>query len=178
MNMFTRNSTTELAGLGLRPVTDLSTGIDTLRRRRAGRIVTESARLRCVSGRWWPHVGNLLQVHLDETSRRGAPDRCELFYHVPLTSPSFLTLSYVRSSNQTSLSTFYAATLVLDEIARIKGSSAIVCNVTNGRLSDRLMARWGWESHCEHMAGRHFIKRFYGDYPSIASPWLSRLAMA
>jgi hypothetical protein len=73
------------------------------------------------------------------------------------------------------LSTFYAATLVLDEIARLRDANAIVCNVTNVRISDRLMRRWGWEEHCQQWMGRHFIKRFYGHFPDIPSSWRERL---
>ena len=79
---------------------------------------------------------------------------------------------------RTALSTFYAATLILDEIARLRDTNAIVCNVTNLRISDRLMLRWGWEKHCQHWAGRHFIKRFYGRYPEISSTWRERLGLA
>jgi hypothetical protein len=67
---------------------------------------------------------------------------------------------------------------MLDEIARIKGAHAIVCHVTNGRISDRLLRRWGWEAHCLNWKGRHFIKRFYGRYADIPNHWRSRLMLA
>jgi hypothetical protein len=54
---------------------------------------------------------------------------------------------------------------VLDEIARIKRSDAIMAHVTTSSVSDRLMRRWGWEPHLESTGQRHFIKRFYGVYP-------------
>ncbi|GAB5402307.1 MAG: hypothetical protein Aurels2KO_05380 [Aureliella sp.] len=137
----------------------------------------QDGKLAVVRRRWWPYVGNLFQARWDQKFPSGDPDRCELFYHQPLSSRDFLTLSYVRSTKRTSLSTFYAATLLLDEVARLKGSLAIVCHVTNDRLSNRLLARWGWEQHCEQWSGRHFIKRFYGEYPEIAPPWRSRLTL-
>jgi hypothetical protein len=59
--------------------------------------------------------------------------------------------------------------LVLDEIARIKQTDAIVCDVRNARISDRLLRRWGWESHVPQSRRRHFIKRFYGEYPDTRS---------
>ncbi|HBE66664.1 MAG TPA: hypothetical protein DDW52_00815 [Planctomycetaceae bacterium] len=105
-------------------------------------------------------------------------DVCELYYHAPLACPRFLTLSYVRSGPKTSLSTFYAATLMLDEIARLKQTGAIVCNVSSDRLTDRLLARWGWDEHCESWTGRHFIKRLYGDYPRIPEVWRKRLRLS
>ena len=72
---------------------------------------------------------------------------------------------------------FYAATLVLDAIAELKHINAIVCHVTNERITDRLLHRWGWEEHCQDWPGRHFIKRFYGNYPTIKSVWRERLTL-
>jgi hypothetical protein len=57
----------------------------------------------------------------------------------------------------------------LDEIARIKGIDALVCEAWNLRLSDRLLRRCGWERHVLHSRRRHFIKRFYGRYPANSS---------
>ena len=50
--------------------------------------------------------------------------------------------------------------------ARIKRSDALLCDVASNRISDRLMRRWGWESHKPQRWHRNFIKRFYGQYPS------------
>lgn len=164
-----------VASLGIRPVRHVAKERDTLIKRRCGRIVTQAGRLRWVSGRWWPHLGNLMQVYWDTTIRNMQQDRCELFYHQAMGSSKFITLSYVHSGPRTSLSSLYAATLVLDEIARLKQAQAIVCNVTNDRISDRLFQRWGWTAHCPDWSGRHFIKRFYGQYPEIPSSWRLRL---
>ncbi len=163
-----------VAGLGLSPVRNIAREREVLARRRYGRIVTQAGKFHCVSGRWWPHIGNLMQVYWDIALRRTPENRCELFYHQPFGSPNFLTLSYVHSGAATSLSTFYLATLVLDEIARLKKTDAIVCNVTNDRLTDRLLSRWGWQSHMPDWPGRHFIKRFYGTYPEIPAIWRQR----
>lgn len=166
-----------VAGFGLAPVTNVSDYRELLRRRRAGRIVTQAGQLHAIYGRWWPHSGNLFQVQWDTMFRNVAGDRCELFYHVPSAASGFLTLSYVHSGPRTSLSTFYAATLLLDEIAQLKQSCAIVCHVTNARISDRLLTRWGWQAHCLQWKGRHFIKRLYGNYPTIAPQWRQRLTL-
>lgn len=166
-----------LSEFGSRSADNVALRSEELAQWRCGRIVTQQSKLLRVSRRWWPHIGNHLQVRLDAKFRGQGGDRCELFYHRPLGSPTFLTLSYIRSSRKTSLSTFYAATLLLDEIARLQNVNAIVCNVTNDRLSDRLLARWGWEPHCPQWSGRHFIKRFYGTYPTIKSPWRDRLTL-
>ncbi|MEZ6078739.1 MAG: hypothetical protein R3C56_24620 [Pirellulaceae bacterium] len=120
-----------LAGWGLSPVTDVAASVELLRVRRSGRIVTQAGRLQAVYGRWWPYTGNLLQAKWDALLRPVASDRCELFYHQAGAEGGFLTLSYVRSGKGTSPTTCYAASLVLDEIARLKQTSAMVCHVTN-----------------------------------------------
>ena len=55
---------------------------------------------------------------------------------------------------------------VLDQIAEIKHSDALLCEAFNQRISDRFLARMGWERHMESSSKRHFIKRFYGKYPA------------
>ncbi len=167
-----------LPGWGIAPVTDIASAEGLLRAHGAGRIVTRNGRLQAIYGRWWPYSANLLQVHCDMSFRHLPDDRCELYYHEPRSAAGFITLSYVRTGPRTSLATLYAATLVLDEIARIKHSNAIVCHVTNRRISDRLLNRWGWQAHCQHWRGRHFIKRLYGQYPAIPAQWRQRLSLA
>ncbi len=166
-----------IAGFGLQSVTNVALGRQLLAARRTGRIVVDQGTLQAIYGRWWPHTGNLMQVLWDMNFRGVQRDRCELFYHEPLSAPGFLTLSYVHSGPQTSLATFYSATLILDEIAKLKRSHAIVCQVTNDRISDRLLDRWGWQRHCPSWSGRHFIKRFYGEYPEISPHWRERLTL-
>ena len=81
--------------------------------------------------------------------------------------PSFLALVHVVSNADTSYPTIRQAATVLDEIARLKRTDAIVCHVANDRISDRLLRRWGWEQHAPQLRGRNFIKRFYGKYPLV-----------
>jgi hypothetical protein len=166
-----------LAGIGLAPVKRIGHEAKSLAARRAGQIVVQSGALVAVYGRWWPYLGNHLRAAWDQRFRQTEEDRCELFYHAAISSPQFLTLSYIHSGERTSVASVYAATLILDEIARLKRTLAIVCNVTNDRISDRALARWGWESHCHGWSGRHFIKRFYGEYPPISNSWRTRLTM-
>ena len=68
------------------------------------------------------------------------------------------------------LETFRRALTALDEIARIKRSDALLADVSNLRISDRLLARWGWVPHCPSRWHRHFIKRFYGSYEPAELP--------
>ncbi len=177
-----RSASERIAGLGLKVVTNIAAQHALIRQRSAGHIVVANGNLAAIYGRWWPYLGNHLRAAWDRHNRNSAykaavSDRCELFFHTPFSAPQFLTLSYIHSSGGTSIASVYAATLVLDEVARIKGASAIVTNVTNDKISDRLLARWGWKRHCLDWSGRHFIKRFYGKYPSVPLAWNHRLRM-
>jgi hypothetical protein len=169
------NAEFQIASLAIAPARCLCSEAKRIAGWRYGAIHTEGGRLSRVVGRWWPYQGNLLQTLWDIRMRPLQQDRCVLYYSQPLSCPTFLTLNYVRSGPQTSLSTLYAAALALDEIAKLKNSNAIVCNATNQRISDRLMERWGWQVHCLDWPGRHFIKRFYGQYPELTAHWRSRL---
>jgi hypothetical protein len=166
-----------VAEFGIRPIADIAASRKALAACRAGRIRTRQGRLEAVYGRWWPYCGSLLGVWWDARYLTQAADCCDLYFHVPLTAPGFLSLDYARSGRRASVTTSYAALLVLDEIARLKQSQAIVCHVTNERLTDRFMRRRGWEPHCPHWTGRHFIKRFYGSYPRLAPGWRRRLGL-
>lgn len=164
-----------VAELGIRPTHCLDQNVPRVALWRQGRIVTQAGRLIGVHGRWWPHWGSWAQVIWDLHTRHVGGDRCELFYYEAWNNPGYLTLSYIHSGAQTSLSTLYLATLALDEIARLRNSQAIVCHVTNDRITDRLLRRWGWQAHCPDWSGRHFIKRFYGVYPELRPYWRRRL---
>ncbi len=157
-------------------ITSLAGSEQLLERWRCGRIVTAEGRLKFVQRRWLGYRASLLRVGWEKLLRPSRHVECELFYHHGVLSADYLVLGYVRSHPRASLSSFYCATLVLDAVARIKGSHAIVTEVSNTRLSDRLMSRWGWERHCLNWSGRHFIKRFYGVYPEIPAAWLERIS--
>ena len=79
--------------------------------------------------------------------------------------PNYLALKYVVSHRETTLASFRGALRVLDEIARLKGVDALVCEASNPRISARLLRRWGWERHLPRSRRRHYIKRFYGQFP-------------
>jgi hypothetical protein len=94
-----------------------------------------------------------------------AGNACRLYYNEPRSAPGFLALSYLISSRTASVATVLRALGVLDEIARLKRSDAVVCDVSNLRISDRLLKRWGWSPLRASALHRPFIKRFYGTYP-------------
>jgi hypothetical protein len=92
-----------------------------------------------------------------------------LYYNQPRRMPNFLALRYVVSTTGTSYRTFRAALTALDRVAELKQIDAIVCDAGNVRLSERLMARLGWEPHKRQRWHRNYIRRFYGVYPTAAS---------
>ena len=150
-------------------VCDLQAGAAALRRRRYGVIEVATGRLERIRLRPFPKLISLPGVRLDEWLSHGrrSGDRCWVYYNQPRSSPSFLAVVHVVSTAGTSYRTLRLAASVLDEIARIKRSDAIVCHVANDRISDRLLTRWGWEPHAPRLRGRNFIKRFYGQYPAV-----------
>jgi hypothetical protein len=148
-------------------ITDLAEGADVLRRRHFGVIEVVEGRLRRIALRPFPKIISAPEILLfggwHHRHKRG--DRMLVFYNQPLRFPNFLALAYVVSSRETTRATANRAAAVLDEIARLKQSDALLCDVGNWRISTRLMARWGWEPHCPTRWHRHYIKRFYGAYP-------------
>lgn len=143
---------------------------DVLRRRRYGVIESRNGRLVHVQLKPWPKLGSLLEAHWIRSmkSKRHAPDVCRLFYSQPMGHRNFLALSYFESSLKTTWETVGVALKTLDQIACLKQSDAILAEVTNRHISDRALNRMGWERHLEHKRKRHWIKRFYGEYPVAA----------
>ena len=153
-------------------VTDLEQQTDRVRARRYGLVEIVDGRFVCLRLRPLPKLISLPEIipvgrryHL-----RGPADRCLFFYNQPRQFPNFLAVKYVVSTQATSLATICQAMAVLDAIAQIKQTDALLCDVANSRISDRLMHRWGWEPHRPQRWHRNFIKRFYGEYPQTALP--------
>lgn len=107
----------------------------------------------------------MAQVWWQAKYGRNDDEFCWIDYHQPFGMPTFLTLDYIRSGTKAGYRSFLGATNVLNEIARIRGASAIVAHVSNGNISDRLLSRLGWERHLKQWSGRHWIRRFYDGYP-------------
>ena len=149
-------------------VTDLAAGADLLRRRRYGVIEVVDGRFRRVVLRPFPKIVSAPDAAiLGRWRHRHRPgDRVRLFYNQPWRFSNFLVLKYVESARDSSMGIACAALAVLDEIARLKRSDALLCDVSNGRITSRLLGRYGWEPHCPSWFHRHYIKRFYGVYHS------------
>ena len=68
-------------------------------------------------------------------------DRLLLYYNQPWRFPNFLALAYALSARETSMRSIRVGLEVLDEIARLKKSDALLCDVGNWRISERFMQR-------------------------------------
>ena len=154
----------------IKTIRDIEANQETLRKRPYGVIEAVKGQFVRIQLRPWPKYASLVEAHWWRAmkSKRHERDVCRLFYNQPMGHRNYLTLSYVESSLNTQLKTFYKALDVLTQIAFIKRSDAILAEVTNQKITDRFMTRRGWERHREQSSQRHWIKRFYGSYPESA----------
>lgn len=153
-------------------VVDPLTQSDIVRRSRYGVVETRGGHLMAIHFRPWPKLLSLRELWPvgPRFHARGESDRCLLYFNQPRRCPNFLALRYIVSTHGTSFATFRAALTVLDAVAQIKGTDAIVCDAANLRLSDRVMQRLGWQAHKPQRWHRNFIRRFYGEYPPLQLP--------
>jgi hypothetical protein len=153
-------------------ITDFQAGREALRVRPYGVIETSGGQFAAVHLRPWPKLFDWSEVWpllVPRYHARGQADRCFLYYNQPRRMPQFLALKYVVSTSGTCCRTVRSALGVLDAIAALKHADAIVCDAANGRLSDRLLQRFGWEPHKPRRWHRNYIRRFYGTYPADAN---------
>ncbi len=151
-------------------ISDPALAENAIRRRRYGMIQIGGGQFDHITFRLWPKLVSGIEATRWDRHRGGRsalPDRCRLYYAQPWSAPDFLALNYVCSTSGTTLATFRMALRMLDHVARVKGSDAIVCEAFNVKISDRLFRRWGWEQHLLASRRRHWIKRFYGDWSSV-----------
>lgn len=141
--------------------------LDALRRGRYGVIEARGGRLWAIHLRRWPKFVSVVEADwLTRRHHEAKPgDRCLLYYDQPRRYPNFLAVKFIISKRDCTLATFRASLTALDEVARVKRSDALLCDVWNLRISERLLARWGWEAHKPQRWHRNYIKRFYGAYP-------------
>lgn len=103
------------------------------------------------------------------THSRKQQDRVRFWYSQPYGHNQYLILSYAVSEMGTSTLSLRAAFRVLDRIAEFKRSDAILCEASNPRLNDRIMKYWGFERHMPNARRKHYIRRFYGEFPAPRS---------
>ena len=154
-------------------ITDLRDGADALVSGRYGVIDAAGGRFRRIVLRPFPTLVSRVHTVLLGGRHHGRQegDRCLLYFNQPLRFPNFLAVKYVVSSRGTGYATYRRVLEALDEVARIKGIDALLCDLANRRITGSMARRWGWEPHKPSLGHRHYIKRFYGVYPHRAS-WL------
>jgi hypothetical protein len=150
-------------------VTDLYMQAEVVSRRPYGVIEMRDGVLHRIVLRPFPKYVSLFEALFwgNFCHRRQPGDRLRLFYNQPRLHPNYLSLKYAVSARDTSLASMLGALAVLDEIARIKHSDAILTDAANFRISDRFLRRQGFEQHTKARYHRNYIKRFYGEYPSV-----------
>jgi hypothetical protein len=152
-------------------LSDLSSGAEELRRWRYGVIDVRRGQLHNIQLRHWPKMVSLASVVWGQWYHKHMPgDRMRLYFNQPIMHPNFLALKFAISAKHTTWATAHRALLVLDEIAQIKQSDALLCDAANFRLSPRMLAREGWQPHAASRWHRNYIKRFYGDFPRLWLP--------
>jgi hypothetical protein len=151
-------------------IADWEGGQHLLRRGRYGVIESVGGLIVAVHLRPWPKLLSWPEIwpaRIDYHAR-GEADRCLLYYNQPRRYSNFLALNYIVSTHGTTYATFRATLIALDRLAELKGVDALLCDAANTRISDRLLTRFGWQSHKPQRWRRNFIKRFYGEYPDAS----------
>ena len=148
-------------------VTDLEVDAEIVRRRRYGVIEAIGGRFRRIVFRPWPKWISIPEVMLlgPWFHQRRRTDRCLLYFDQSWRQPNYLAVKYLLTYGGTSYGSVVAARRAVDEVARLKGSDALVCQVSNKRLNSRIMKRWGWEPLNDSPRCTLFVRRFYGEYP-------------
>ncbi|MEZ6093511.1 MAG: hypothetical protein R3C03_04620 [Pirellulaceae bacterium] len=152
-----------------KPFDSIEENADKIRRHRYGVLTVSNCKLVDIRFRPWPKLISSMEVawfgKWNHTSSKQAA--CRIYYNQPLSHSNYLSLSYIEAAANSGYGNLYRAMSYLDLIAYYKRSDAILCEISNIRISDRLMRRGGWERHLENSRRRHWIKRFYGDYSAV-----------
>lgn len=146
---------------------DMETGGGAIISRRYGVIEVAVGKLVAIHFRPWPKLISTTEAQWLGGWQHGRrrKDQCLLYYNQPVGHSNFLALKYVVTSFGTTYRTVRKSLLILDQVACFKKSDAIVAEITNNRISDRALERMGWVKHFPRSRKRHFIRRFYGQYP-------------
>jgi hypothetical protein len=147
------------ANCGLGSIIDLAHSHARIRNCRYGEIELIDGAVHRIYPRWWPRVGSEWESMMDSYLPRLPADHCRVYYAFPMRSPGFMSVLYAHSGPNTCYRTLYRGVTAVDEIAKIRNAEAIVCQVTNTRLTERLMRRLGYVRHAFSLGDNHYIKR-------------------
>lgn len=148
-----------IATLGLGVVTDLNLSADLVRSARYGEYSVLADQSFELYFRWWPRLASRWDVMRDAYLRSLPTSECRVYYSFPIRCPDYMTINYVHSGKGTQYKTVRQAIVIANEIAQLKKAAAIVCQITNERITQRMMNRWGFVQHAQTLGNNHFIKR-------------------
>lgn len=150
---------TDPATWGLPSVPKILENENYVTRWRYGTVALRHGEVVTIQARWWPRWGTLWGAMSDRVIRTLPEDECRFYYSFPRSAPGYMSLLYVHAGEKTSYKTFHQGILAIDTIAQLKHARAIVCQVTNDRLTTRMMTRWGYCQHAENLGPNHYIRR-------------------
>ncbi|MCY2986239.1 MAG: hypothetical protein NTY15_21640 [Planctomycetota bacterium] len=158
-NLTSHLSNFRLASFGLPSVDSIDGHRDRIQSWRYGEVELSNGELVALYPRWWPRVGSQWESWQDSYHRTLPTDWCRAYYAFPRRAPGFMSVLYARSGPGTQYKTISRAVSAMDEIARIRDSQAIVCQMVSERGTERLMKRWGYVRHAFSLGDNHYIKR-------------------
>ena len=147
------------ANLALGRVASIEGNIDRVRKWNYAELELSDGKLLGIYPRWWPRLASQWESFQDGYIRNLPVDFCRVYYAFPRRAPGFMSVLYARSGPKTQYKTLYRAVVVMDEIARLRNTDAIVCQTISPRASERLMNRWGYVRHAFAVGENHYIKR-------------------
>lgn len=140
---------------------------ETIRNRPYGLIESANGKFSSIQIRPYPKIASVIEAHWIQGMKRKRKmrDVCRVYYNQPFAHRNYLAVGYLESAVGTTIKTLFATLDMLEQVAFIKQSDAILAEISNPKISDRILKRRGWDRHLEHKKKRHWIKRFYGVYP-------------
>ena len=159
-----------------RKIESIRDGHEILTRHPYGMIEAAGGKLSFVQLRPFPKLISVAEAAWlgGWSHKRIRRDRVQVFYNQPARHRNYLIARYAVSELGTTLATMRASFRTFMEIARLKRANAVLCQVISKRVTDRIMSYWGFEPHNPKARGRHFIRRFYGNYPDYTD-WVEEL---
>jgi len=151
-------------------VTDVDADKEIIRRRAYGMIEVRDQSLHAIHFRPYPKLISIAEIKWanywkSRSTNESRPDRVVLYFNQPIMHRNFLSLNYFVSDSNSTLASIAVCLSVLDYIAMVKRTDAILTEITNPRIKDRHLSHFGWETYLEKSSKRNWIKRFYGQYP-------------
>lgn len=148
-----------LASLALSPLHSIEANAEKVSSWRYGEIELFNGSLAAIYPRWWPRWGSQWESYWDSYHRVLPADHCIAYFAFPRSAPGYMSVLYAHSGPNTQYKTIYRAVSTMDQIAKLRNSDAIVCQMVSERGTERLMNRWGYVRHALSLGDNHYIKR-------------------